>query len=313
LNSVAHSGDAAALLRANRHGILCMCAAMACFVVNDSLVKYASQSMASAQLVFIRGVMASILVLALARSAGALHQAGEMVRGTVATRAWVDAVATFTYLLALFHLPLVNATAIMMTAPLFIALIAGRVMHERVGIGRWLAIVAGFVGVLLVIQPRAEGFNAWSIACLGGTVLMAVRDVMTRRIAPGVSSSIITLATALAVTVLSGAVSVVEGWRAFGAFEGALLGFAALFLAGGYYFIVAGMRRGELSVIGPFRYSALVWAVIIGFVVWGEIPNALGWLGIALVTLSGLYVVYGERRRANRSLTEATAARKPRC
>ena len=294
-------GDAAALLRANRHGILCMCAAMACFVANDSLVKYASQTMASAQLVFIRGVMASILVLALVRSARALHHAGEMVRGTVAVRAWVDAVATFTYLLALFHLPLVNATAIMMTAPLFIALIAARMMHERVGLGRWLAILAGFAGVLLVIQPRAEGFNAWSLVCLAGTVLMAVRDVMTRHIAPGVPSSVVTLATAIAVTLLSGAVSVVEGWRPFGVFEGALLAFAALFLAGGYYFIVAGMRHGELSVIGPFRYSGLLWAVIIGFLVWGDVPNALGWLGIALVTLSGLYVVYGERRRASRA------------
>ncbi len=293
-------GDTAALLRANRHGILCMCIAMACFVANDSLVKYASQTMASAQLVFIRGVMASILVLALVRSARALHQAGEMVRGTVAARAWVDAIATFTYLLALFHLPLVNATAIMMTAPLFIALIAARLMHERVGVGRWCAIVAGFVGVLLVIQPRAEGFNAWSLVCLGGTVLMAIRDVMTRRIDPGVPSSIVTLATAIAVTLLSGAVSVVEGWQPFGPFEGALLAFAALFLAGGYYFIVAGMRHGELSVIGPFRYSGLLWAVIIGFLVWGEVPNALGWLGIALVTVSGLYVVYGQRRRANR-------------
>ncbi len=295
------SGDAAALLRANRHGILCMCAAMACFVANDSLVKYASQSMASAQLVFIRGVLASILVLALVRSTRALHHAGEMVRGTVAARAWVDAVATFTYLLALFHLPLVNATAIMMTAPLFIALIAARMMHERVGPGRWLAILAGFGGVLLVIQPRAEGFNAWSLVCLAGTVLMAVRDVMTRHIAPGVPSSVVTLATAIAVTLLSGAVSVVEGWRPFGVFEGALLAFAALFLAGGYYFIVAGMRHGELSVIGPFRYSGLLWAVIIGFLVWGDVPNALGWIGIALVALSGLYVVYGERRRASRT------------
>src|SRR5690606_25141080 len=160
--------------------------------------------------------------------------------GTVAVRAWVDAVATFTYLLALFHLPLVNATAIMMTAPLFIALIAARMMHERVGLGRWLAILAGFAGVLLVIQPRAEGFNAWSLVCLAGTVLMAVRDVMTRHIAPGVPSSVVTLATAIAVTLLSGAVSVVEGWRTFGVFEGALLAFAALFLAGGYYFIVDG-------------------------------------------------------------------------
>src|SRR5690606_15103596 len=185
---------------------------MAFFVANDALVKYASQSMASAQLVFIRGIMASLLVLALARASGALPHAREMLRGTVAARAWIDAAATFTYLLALFNLPLVNATAIMMTAPLFIALIAARLMHERVGIGRWCAIVAGFAGVLCVIQPRAEGFNAWSIACLAGTVLMAVRDVMTRRIAAGVPSSIITLATAVAVTLLSGAVSVVEGW-----------------------------------------------------------------------------------------------------
>ena len=290
--------ETAAILKANRRGILYMCAAMGCFVVNDSLVKYASQSMPSAQLIFLRGVMASLLVLILVRSMGAGHRIGEVVRGWVSVRAWVDAIGTFIYLLALFHLPLVNATAIVMTSPLIMAMLAAMFMAERVGASRWLAIGLGFLGVMLIIQPQAEGFNAWSLVCLFGTLLMSVRDLLTRRIAAGVPSTIITLATALAVTLLSGTASLVEGWAPFGLFEFGLLALASIFLAGGYYGIVVGMRQGEVSVIGPFRYSGLLWALVIGYAVWGDFPNAMAWLGIALLTGSGLYVVYSERLRA---------------
>ena len=294
------TADTAALLKANRRGILFMCAAMGCFVVNDSLVKYASQSMPSAQLIFIRGIMATLLVLLLVRSTGAARRTGEVMRGWVAVRAWVDAVGTFTYLIALFHLPIVNATAIMMTSPLIIAMLAAIFMGERVGASRWMAIVLGFLGVLLIIQPRAEGFNAYSLVCLFGTLLMSVRDLLTRRVPAGVPSTVITLATALAVTLLSGGVSAVEGWQAFGVFEFSLLAMASVFLAGGYYGIVVGMRHGEMSVIGPFRYSGLIWALVVGFAVWGDLPNTMAWLGIGLLTASGLYVVYSERLRADR-------------
>lgn len=275
-----------------------MCAAMGCFVINDSLVKYASQSMPSAQLIFVRGIMASVLVLALVRSSGAIRHARDVTHGWVAARAWIDAVGTFIYLIALFHLPIVNATAIVMTSPLMIAVLAAVFMGERVGASRWLAIALGFLGVLLIIQPRAEGFNAYALLCLLGTLLMSVRDLLTRRVAATVPSTIITLATALAVTLLSGAASLVQGWAPFGAFELALLALASIFLAGGYYGIVIGMRHGEMSVIGPFRYSGLLWALVIGFLVWGDLPNAMAWLGIALLSGSGLYVVYSERLRA---------------
>lgn len=297
----AGSTDTAALLKANRRGILFMCAAMGCFVVNDSLVKYASQSMPASQLIFVRGLMASLLVLAIVRATGAARRSGEVMRGWVAVRAWVDAFATFIYLIALFHLPIVNATAIMMTSPLIIAMLAALFMGERVGASRWAAIGLGFVGVLLIIQPRAEGFNAYSLLCLFGTLLMSIRDLLTRRVAARVPSTIITLATALAVTLLSGVASAVEGWGPFGLFEFSLLAAASIFLAGGYYGIVAGMRHGEMSVIGPFRYSGLIWALLIGFAVWGDLPNPLGWIGIGLLTGSGLYVVYSERLRAERS------------
>lgn len=274
-----------------------MCAAMGCFVVNDALVKYASQSMPGAQLIFLRGIMASVLVLALVRATGSLPQVREIMRGWVAARAWVDAVATFIYLIALFRLPIVNATAIIMTSPLIIALLAAAFMGERVGLSRWLAIAFGFLGVLLIIQPRADGFDAYAIVCLFATFLMSIRDLLTRRIGTGVSATVITLATAVAVTILSGAVSLVGGWRPFGAFELGLLALASIFLAGGYYGIVIGMRHGEMSVVGPFRYSGLLWALIVGFAVWGDLPNPLAWAGIGLLAGSGLYLVYGERRR----------------
>lgn len=292
------AADAASLLKANRRGILYMCVAMGLFVVNDSLVKYASQSMASAQLIFLRGVMATVLVLALVRGSGALRHSREILRGWVALRAWVDAFATCIYLVALFHLPLVNATAIIMTSPLLIAAYAAIYMSERVGIGRWLAIGLGFLGVLFIIQPRAEGFNGYALVCFLGTILMSVRDLMTRRIPIGVPASIVTLATAAAVTVLSGAASLIEGWPPFGGFELTLLALASVFLAGGYYCIVVGMRHGELSVIGMFRYSGLIWAIIIGFFVWGDVPNLLAWAGMVLLMGSGLYVVRSERARS---------------
>ncbi len=281
---------------ANRVGILAMIVAMACFIVNDALVKYASQTMAAAQLIFVRGVVASVLVLAVAQAMGATRRIRETARGWVAVRAVVDAVATVLFLVSLFHLPLANATAINMTSPLFITVLAAMFIGERLGPARWLAVGVGFLGVLLIIQPQAEGFNVYALVCLLATVLLSVRDLLTRRVPPRVPSILITLSNSLAVTLLAGALSLIEGWRPYGAFELGLLAVAAVFLSTAYYLIVVSTRRGDLSLVAPFRYTALLFATIAGFVVWGETPNALGWSGIALVVASGIYVLRASRR-----------------
>lgn len=283
---------------ANRRGIVCMVGAMGCFVTNDALVKFASQSMPSAQLIFIRGLMSMLLVLAAAHALGATPRLREATRGWVAGRALVDAIATMLYLGSLFHLPIGNATAINLAAPLFMTMFAALFMAERVRGARWLAVGFGFLGVLLVIQPRAEGFNAWALVCLLGTLFHAARDLMTRRIDAGIPSILITLATAVAVTVMSGVWSLLQGWKPFGLFELGLLGLASVFLTGGYYFIISSMRNGEMTLVAPFRYSGLLFALLLGYGVWGEIPNTLAWFGIALLIGSGLYVLVSERRRA---------------
>ncbi|MDP3172456.1 MAG: DMT family transporter [Polaromonas sp.] len=289
---------------ANRRGIVCMVGAMGCFVTNDALVKFASQSMPSAQLIFIRGLMSVLLVLAVAHALGATARLREATRGWVAGRALVDAIATMLYLGSLFHLPIGNATAINLAAPLFMTMFAALFMAERVRGARWLAVGFGFLGVLLVIQPRAEGFNAWALVCLLGTLFHAARDLMTRRIHAGIPSILITLATAVAVTVVSGVGSLLQGWRPFGLFEFGLLALASVFLTGGYYFIISSMRHGEMTLVAPFRYSGLLFALVLGYAVWGEVPNTLAWFGIALLIASGLYVLVSEKRR----LPEAAAA-----
>ncbi len=289
---------------ANRRGIVAMSLAMASFIANDALVKYVSESLPAAQLIFIRGVFASVLLLAVALAMGLLRaprgpQPGplrHLLHRPVLARAAVDALATLAYLASLFHLPIGNATAITMATPLFITLFAVLAWHERVGAARWLAIVAGFGGVVLIVQPVAAGFNAWALLCLLATVLQTWRDLITRAISHTVPSLLITVATALAVTVLSGLLSAVQGWQPVTLRQLALLGAASVFLSGAYYLVIVGMRHGDISVIAPFRYTGLLFALLVGWAMWGDIPNRPAWAGITLLVGAGLYMLRSQRR-----------------
>lgn len=283
--------------RENRLGIVMMIAAMTCFILNDALVKYASQSMASAQLIFVRGLLAMGWILVVGRLAGAAIRPAHVAQPRVMARAAVDALATFAYLLALFRMPIGTATAIIMTAPLFITLFAVVFLRERVRLDRWLALFAGFAGVLLLVRPAGGAFDAFALLCLLGSLLHATRDVLTRRIASNVSSLSVTLSTGIAVVLLAGAGTVAQGWRSFGLGEFALLLGASLFLASGYYLMILSTRTGELSAVAPFRYSALLVALVVGWVVWGDLPDVLGWVGIAMLLAAGLYLLRVPGRR----------------
>lgn len=265
-----------------------MVGAMACFIANDALVKYVSADLPAAQLIFIRGVFATALVFLVVRSVGALGQWTVLWRGWVPVRALVDCAGSVLYLLSLFNLPLGNATAINLAAPLAITAFAAWFLREAIPAGRWLAIMLGFVGVLMVIQPRADGFNGWAWVCLLGTLFHATRDLLTRKIPVTVPAILITLSTAIAVTLGAGLWSVFQGWAALRLSQLGLLACASGFLAIAYHLIIQASRAGDFSVIAPFRYTGLLWALLIGWLTWGEMPNALAWAGIALLIGAGL-------------------------
>lgn len=284
---------------ANRKGIMAMCLAMALFVANDALVKYVSASLPTAQLIFIRGLFATSLLLAAAWHMGALRPGAlartdtwrQLTQRPVLVRAALDALATMAYLTALFHMPIGNASAINMASPIFIALYAAIAWRERISFSRWLAMAGGFAGVLMIVQPAADGFNSWSLMCLLATLLYSGRDLVTRTIALAVPSILITLTTSVAVLLLAAPWSLLQGWEPVDGRQLALLAVASMFLSSAYYLVIVGMRSGDLSLVAPFRYTALIYALLLGWLVWGDVPNALSWWGIVLMVACGLFML----------------------
>ena len=283
----------------NRRGIVAMALAMASFVANDALVKFVSQSLPAAQLIFLRGLFAVALLMGAAQvmglfrspAKGELGALQQVMLRPVMLRSALDAFATLVYLTSLFHLPIGNATAINMATPLMITLFVVLVWHEKVSTGRWVAILLGFVGVLMIVQPAADSFNVWALLCLAGTALHAARDICTRKIPGHVPSVLITLGTAVSVTLLSAALSLAQGWQPFTLQQLGMLAAASVFLSVGYYLLILSTRAGDMSVVAPFRYVGLLFALVLGWVVWGDLPNVVAWSGIGLLLGAGLYML----------------------
>lgn len=301
----ASTGDAAGVLAANRRGIIFMSAAMSVFIVNDMLIKIASETMPASQVIGIRGIMASVWIGAVLLASTPARELRWLAEPHLLGRCVLDIIGTFTYIWALFALPIATATAVNMSTPIFITVMAVLWLRESVGWRRWSAVAAGFIGVLLIVRPSPEGLNWWALLAFGATGVHAFRDIYTRRIPAAMPSVVITFANALSVGLFGCAMAVAGDWQPMGWRQWALLGGASLFLAIGYHWVVLAMRAGEASVIGAFRYSGLVWAVIIGWAYWNHVPDALTWAGMALLVGAGLYIVHRERVRAR----DAVAAR----
>ena len=153
----------------------------------------------------------------------------------------------------------------------------------------------GFSGVLLVVQPSSEGFNGYAWLAVLATLLHATRDTLTRAIGLDVPALLITLSTAASVALAAGGISLTQTWTPVDTISLAFLFGASLLLSMAYYLLIVAMRSGEMSLVAPFRYSGLLFALLIGYVVWDEVPNVLAWVGIFLLAISGLLILRSER------------------
>ena len=285
-------------LSPNMRGSLLMAAAMAGFTMNDAITKAVSSEMNFGEIMLVRGVFAIALIATLAWHQGAMRPLRTLVMKPVALRVVGEVLGTVTFLAAIVHLPLANTSAIFQALPLAVTLGAALMFGEPVGWRRWLAIVAGFIGVLIIVRPGVEGFNQFSLFALISVVFCAVRDLATRRIPAQVPSLFITLVTTVTVTIAGAAIIVpLGGWtppstRALG-----LLTLAAVLLLIGYQCVIMALRTGDISAVAPFRYSALLWAMLLGYLVFGDVPDAMMVTGATIIVLSGLYAFYRERIR----------------
>ena len=280
----------------NVKGALLMIGSMASFTVNDTLVKVALQDFPLFQLVSIRGMVATVLVFLLARHLGALHLSFPRDdKWLVALRCLSELSATFFFLTALKHMPLANVTAVLQVLPLTVTLGAALFFGEHIGWWRMAAIGLGFVGMLLIVRPGPDGFSIYSIYALVAVASVTVRDLITRRMSTGVPSMVVTLATSLSITVTATAVSMFEGWVPVAPIAGALTVSAAVFVLAGYLFSVMVMRVGEVGSVAPFRYSSLIWALALGWLIFGDWPDVITMWGATLVVGAGLFTLFRER------------------
>jgi S-adenosylmethionine uptake transporter len=283
----------------NLRGALFMVLSMAGFTLNDTMVKLASDSVPLFQIVFLRGVATTAMLAVTVHLAGGLRFAiprGD--RGKVAWRTGLEVVTMVAFLTALVNMPIANATAILSALPLFVTLGAALFFGDPLGWRRMTAICLGFLGVMMIIQPGAEGFNAYALLALLAALLVTGRDLVTRAFSPEVPSMSVAVITAAAVAVLGGVLSIFEGWVALGWREAALILAAAVFIIAGYVFSIMVMRVGDISFTAPFRYTSLIWALLLGFLVFGNWPNALALTGAALVVGTGLFTFWREQKLA---------------
>lgn len=293
----------------NFRGAFFMSVAMAGFVLNDTMMKLVFADLELSQSIFLRGLLLAVLTGALVVQRGEhryrfarrdLRFLGQRVVGEIGSGVC--------FLTALYHMPIANATAIIQAIPLAITLAAALFLGERVGWRRYSAITIGFIGVMIIVRPGAEGFTAYSIWAIVAVCFMVLRDLSTRLFSRSVPSILVACITALGIAAFTGSVAVTRDWQPVALPQLALLAASAGFLFFGYLFSIKAMREGEVAFVSPFRYTIMVWALLIGILVFGEFPDGWTLTGAAIVVVMGIYTFYRERRLMRQAATATPAA-----
>ncbi len=292
----------------NLVGILLMLGAMACFAIEDMFIKQLSHGLGTGQILVLLGIGGFLVFAAIARHSGQAIFTRDLLIPAVMLRNFGEVIGTLGYVLAVVLTPLSSASAILQATPLAVALGAALFLRHAVGWRRWVAIGVGFIGVLIVLRPGLEGFRPASLFAVQGVIGLSIRDLATRAMPQHVSSTVLSaygfgviVPTGAAVMLFEGApvlLDATQSWQLAGALIIGPLG---------YYAIVAAMRAGEVAVVTPFRYIRLIFAMIIGVLVFDEVLDFWTLTGATVIIGSGLFTIYreGRARRKQRGLSSA--------
>lgn len=299
-------------------GIVFVVAGVTVFSVQDVIIKWLSSDYPVLQIVFVRSLVSLPFLFALARlrGPGSLRAAQPLLQ---ALRGLLMFLSYTSYYLALAALTLAEAVSIFYSAPLFMTILSGLLLGEHAGARRWLAIAVGFVGVLVIMQPQAEPSFAAALA-LASAATYALSAILARRIGARDGAESMAIWASLVYVVLSGSAGLalgggqfagtsrpeldflLRGWIWPNATDMSLLCVCGVVAAIGFTCLAQAYRLAPATVVAPFEYSSLPWAVLWGWAIWSEVPPPTLMLGIALVVGSGLYVLHREAVRA-RSMT----------
>lgn len=281
----------------NLRGALYMNLSMFAFTVNDTFMKAVTHDLPLYQTITLRGALAVVWLLILAAATGGLHiPSGARDRWVIFWRSMADVAATVLFLSALMHMPLANLSAVMQAIPLAVTLCAALVFKDRIGWRRMTAILIGFAGVMIIIRPGTTGFDVWSVVGLGSVLAVVVRDLSVRGLTHAVPSIIVALGAAVAVTAMGMIGVVFQGWQTPTLLQLVLIFGAGTMLPVGYICSVTAMRVGDVGFVAPFRYTSLLWAIVLGWVAFSQLPDMYALIGASIVVATGIYTLLRERK-----------------
>jgi drug/metabolite transporter (DMT)-like permease len=289
------------------NGVAAMLAATASFVVCDSFMKLVTADLPPFEVLFLRGVAASLACGALLVALGDWRDVSSALHPRALLRAAAETMSVLCYIVALARLPIADVIAIMQTAPLFLIVALAFVLREPVGATRVGLVLLGFAGGLLVAQPGPAGLSTAALLAFASAVLIAVRDLIGRGVPARVPVMVVTFATNVMVMAVAALMATgFESWRTPTGQHLAFLGFAGLFVTFGHVGLLLAYRLARTATVAPFFYSFALWGVLSGLFVFGALPNALALAGIALIVGSGVAIVFLDQRRGDEiALTEA--------
>ena len=273
----------------NFRGAVLMMICMGAFVLNDAFVRLAGDSLPLAQILFFRGILTTIALLLVAFYTGVFKlKVPRQDKWLIFFRSVTEALTAYFFLTAVMNMPFANVTAILQILPMTVTVAAAIVFKEKVGLIRISLIMLGFFGVILIINPAQDGFNKYAGYALISVLSITTRDLLSRKLSVDVPTLIPTVSASLGVLLFSILLITKTAFQPLDLQNSFFILAAAFFIIFGYYTAVLVMRSGEISFISPFRYTAVLFALMLGFVFFDEQPDGIAFLGMTIVIISGI-------------------------
>lgn len=284
----------------NLRGAMLMALAMAGFALEDMFIKLLADALPVGQVLWMLGLGGALVFGAMAKRRGEVILSPALLSRPLLLRNTAELIGTVGFVLGFVLGSLAMASAILQAAPLMVTLGAVLFLGETVRWRRWSAIVVGFLGVLLIVRPGMAGFEPASLFAVIGVLGLAGRDLATRVVPRNVSSfQISAWAFAMMIPAGIGLMLVMGDGMTMPDTRAVLLLSAALLIGVlAYYAVVGSMRVGELSLVTPFLYTRMLFALVVAVLVFGERPDALTLIGAAIVIAAGLFTLWRETKAA---------------
>ena len=280
------------MISENTKGAFLISLAAACYVMSDIFMKFLSSEISMFQITFLRGLFVTFFLFSYCYMSKASFFVKEWRDRIVITiRSILEVIMTYAFLTALFNMNVANANAILQLIPLMVLLGSFIFLRQSPKTYEWIAVLVGCFGAVIIIRPGASDFNFFTIHALVAVFCLSARDLLTVRLNKNIPSNVVAFYSALMLTMVSFLLS--EDTHLFGKIDNSLfIVYTAIFVSIGETASVSAMRYGEVTFVSPFRYTALLWASVMGFIFFGEIPKFSTLFGGSLIILAGIFIFY---------------------